>query len=449
MNNIDRFREALKIPTFWPAGTPAGDKTAEAVLQRFQEFLAESYPAFHKAAERWVLSPYSVVYRWPGESTADAAKNSDRLPVLFLAHYDVVGAETGKWSVDPFGAEIRDGFIYGRGSLDMKNILIGIMEAAETLCAGGFKPRRDIWFAFGGDEERTGVLGAVETVKWFTQRGQRFEWLIDEGTPIGDNLIKGINPPLALISIDEKGYLSLELSVTQEPGHSSMPPKTQAAAVLGKALDRIGNRLFPFSLSPAVESFFKHLAPLMPGIKEFVMLHARSLGPLFYKIAGANPTIAAMLRTTMAMTQLEGSSAENVLPSKVRAILNLRLIPPWTVETAMDFVKKAVNDERVNVKVHSMSGDPVSAKQGLQHSGWKQIEAVVTELWPGVPVLPFVMVATTDSRHYFELAEGIYRFSPYKINQKDLSGIHGHDERISEENLLKGIQFYTRLMETS
>jgi len=445
MNKIDRFREALKIPTFWPAGTPTGDKAAEAVLQRFQEFLADSYPAFNKAAERWVLSPYSVVYRWPGENPADGDK--DKLPVLFLAHYDVVAAETEKWSTDPFGAEIKDGFIYGRGTLDMKNTLIGIMEAAESLCAGGFRPKRDVWFAFGGDEERTGILGAVETAKWFTQRGQRFEWLIDEGTPIGDKLIKGINTPLALISIDEKGYLSLELSVTQEPGHSSMPPGTQAAAILGKALSRIGDRPFPYSLSPAVESFFKHLSPLMSGLKEFVMLHARTLGPLFFRAAATSPTIEAMLRTTMAMTQLEGSSAENVLPSKVKAIINLRLIPPWTVETAIDYVKKAANDERVDIKVHSMSNDPVSAKQGLRHSGWKLLESVVTEVWPGVPALPFVMVATTDSRHYFELAEGIYRFSPYKINSEDLAGIHGHDERISEENFLKGLQFYSKLIE--
>ena len=156
MDFIDRFRASLKIKTFWPSGALPGNEAAEAPLLRFQEFLAEHYVAFHKAAERHVLSPYSVVYRWPGVAARDNGA------VLILAHYDVVPAETEKWSVDPFGAEMKDGFIYGRGSLDMKGILISIMEAAESLCLAGYKPKHDVWFAFGGDEERTGVSGAME-----------------------------------------------------------------------------------------------------------------------------------------------------------------------------------------------------------------------------------------------------------------------------------------------
>ena len=442
MDFIDRFRSSLKIPTFWPAGAPAGDSTAEAPLKRFQDFLVESYPAFHKTAERHVLSPYSVVYRWPGEKPAD----DDGDAVLILAHYDVVTAETEKWSVDPFGAEMKDGFIYGRGSLDMKHILICIMEAAETLCAGGFKPRRNIWFAFGGDEERTGVLGAMETAKWFALRGQRFEWVLDEGTPIAENTIKGVASPLALISIEEKGYLSLELTVAQDPGHSSRPPRTQAAAVLGKALYRIADKHFPCNLTPAVENFFRHISTFMPDIRSFAMRHARSLGPLFFLAAGTDPTVMSMLRTTVAMTRLEGSSADNVLPSEVRAIINLRLLPPWNIETATDFIKKAVNDERVIVKVHSTAAEPVPAKHGLQHSGWKLIETALAGSWPGIPPLPFIMVATTDSRHFNELTEGIYRFGPFRLNPKDLTGIHGHDERISEENLRNGLLFYIKLL---
>jgi carboxypeptidase PM20D1 len=179
MEFIEKFREALKIPTWWPPQARDGDKAAEAHLLRFHDFLTENFPAFHKTAERWVINPYAIVYRWPC-----ARKGADAGSVLFLAHYDVVPAETEKWSVDPFGAEAKDGFIYSRGSLDMKNILISLMEAAENLSVAGWQPKKDIWFAFGGDEERTGVLGAMETAKWFEERGQRFDWIFDEGTPV-------------------------------------------------------------------------------------------------------------------------------------------------------------------------------------------------------------------------------------------------------------------------
>jgi carboxypeptidase PM20D1 len=442
MDYIEKVREALKIPTWWPPEAQAGDKTAEATLQRFQDFLVENFPAFHQTAERWVLSPYSVVYRLPGTGPSDS---STHLPLLFLAHYDVVPAETEKWTVDPFGAEMKDGFIYSRGSLDMKNTLISIMEAVETLCVEGWKPKRDIWFAFGGDEERTGILGAMETVKWLEKRGQHFEWILDEGTPIAENQIKGIDSPLALVSIEEKGYLSLSLTVTQEPGHASRPPKVQAAAILGRALCKIAKKPFPCRLSPTVEMFFRQVSPLMKGVQGFVMRHARALGPLFFALAAGTPTIASMLRTTIAMTRLEGSAADNVLPSEVHAVINLRLLWPWTVETATAFIKKAINDNRVKVATYGLGSNPVPTSREYQ-GGWQQLQAAMAEAWPGVPLLPFIMVATTDSRHYQKLSDCIFRFSPFKLDANELGGIHGHDERISTENLRKGLVFYSQLL---
>ncbi|MDR1319586.1 MAG: M20/M25/M40 family metallo-hydrolase [Treponema sp.] len=456
MDIIERFREALKIPTWWPAGALPGNAEAETPLRRFQDFLAENYPCFHKKAERRTLSPYSVVYRWPGRAGAEsgAARGADAgvetaEAVLILAHYDVVPAEREKWSVDPFGAEKKDGFIYGRGALDMKSILIAIMEAAENLCAGGFEPRRDIWFAFGGDEERSGIQGARKAAEWFAQRGQRFAWILDEGTPVAENQIKGIDSPLALFGIEEKGFLSLDLTVAQNPGHASRPPKVQAAAVLGRALCRIAKKPFPFNLTPTVESFFARLAPLSGGAQGFFMRHARALGSIFFRAVSGNPDIASLLHTTVAMTQLEGSAADNVMPSEVRAVINLRLLHPRTVEKAVAFIKKTIGDERVKVTVHGLGTDPVPANPEYikrTGQGWKEMEAALKAVYPGVTSLVFLMVATTDSRHYKDLAGGIFRFSPHQLNPRELSLIHGHDERISVENLQRGLEFYTRLL---
>jgi carboxypeptidase PM20D1 len=237
------------------------------------------------------------------------------------------------------------------------------------------------------------------------------------------------------------------LSVAQEPGHASRPPQTQAAAVLARALCRIDKKPFPWKLVPTVESFFKQIAPFMQGFRGFAMRHARALGPLFFAAAGKDPTIASMLRTTVAMTQLEGSAADNVMPSEARAVINLRLLQPWSVEAALNFIKKTVKDERVSIKPYGLGSGPVAACLNYRRSGWPEIEAAMKVAWPGVPLLPFMMVATTDSRHYQKLTDAIFRFDPYKLDLKGMSGIHGHDERISVENLRQGLVFYSKLLE--
>ena len=443
---IERFRAALRIKTDWPGNIKAEDtaaiKNAEAALARFQEFLAGNYPFLNKAAERRVLSPYSLVYRWPGMS--------DTAPVLLMGHYDVVPAETEKWTADPFGAELKDGYIYGRGALDMKNMVISIMESAEELCSRGFKPAHDIWIVFGGDEERTGIKGAKETAKWFSEKGIHFSFVLDEGTPVAEDMIKGINTPLALVGIEEKGFLSLDLTVDQQSGHASQPPEQQAAAVLGRSLLRLSRRPFPWRLTPAVEAFFKQLGPYASGTRGLAMGHARLLGKLFFAVAASNTATRALFRTTLAMTQLEGSAADNVMPSSVRAVINLRLLPPWTVDTAIERVKAVIADDQVAVTVHGLGTNPVKAQPDqtkLTGSGWKEIKNALAKTFPDIPVLPFLMLATTDSRHYKDLTSGIFRFNPLLLDQKELSLIHGHDERISLENLELCLKFYIFLME--
>ncbi|QQO09524.1 M20/M25/M40 family metallo-hydrolase [Breznakiella homolactica] len=442
MDVLQRFRKSIQIKTDWPEGAQAGDGRAEAPLREFQEFLKISYPEFHKKIERSVLNPYAVIYQWPGES-------AEAKPILFLAHYDVVPAETEKWTVPPFSGDEKDGYIYGRGTLDMKCILIGIMEAAETLCAGGFRPKQDIWFAFGGDEERAGTWGAKTSVRWFAERNIRFAWALDEGSIVARNQIAWIDKPLALLGIEEKGFASFELRAAQQSGHASRPPKVQAAAVLARALLRISKKPFPFRLTPTVEGFFRSLGDLSTGAMAWVLKHPRLLGPLFFKAVAGSPAIASLLRTTVAMTQLEGSPADNVMPSSVRAVLNLRLLDPWTVETALEYVRKAVNDGRVEVDICNVSTDPVPpnplhAKRS--GPGWEEMEAAVSAVFPGVPVMPFLVTATTDSRHYKDLCGGIFRFCPLVLTPEELALIHGHDERISEQNLRNCVNFYTDLL---
>jgi carboxypeptidase PM20D1 len=192
--------------------------------------------------------------------------------------------------------------------------------------------------------------------------------------------------------------------------------------------------------------FFKQLSPLMPGAQRFVMRHARAFGKLFFKLAATTPIITSMLRTTVAMTQLEGSAADNVMPSEARAVINLRLLRPWTIETATAYIKKAINDKRVKVDIYGLGSDPVPPSGEYRRKGWTEFQAALAEAWPGVPLLPFIMIAATDSRHYQKICDCIFRFDPYKVDPKELSTIHGHDERISIENLRRILVFYLQLL---
>ncbi len=446
--SLERFRSALRIRTVWPEGASAESPEAaeaERALGEFQDFLKAAYPAFHAVAERTVLSRFGVVYRWP------AAAPSAEKPVLFLAHYDVVPVERENWTVDPFSAEVIDGYVYARGTLDTKGSLIGIMEAVEKLAAAGFRPKRDIYLAWGGDEERSGTHGAVRTAAYFAERGIAFAWTLDEGSVVADGILSGVKRPLALVGVEEKGFLNLELTVRQKPGHASRPPAVQAAAVLGAALARLGKKRFPWALTDTVEAFFKSLAAEMPPLRAFALANARALGPLFFKVAATTPDTAALLRTTLAMTQLSGSPTDNVLPSEAKAVLNLRLLSGWTVERATAWVRRAVADDRVEVAVSSAraANDPIIASAAVAQGrgvGWSEVVSSIEAAFPDAMILPYLVTATTDSRHYAPLCDAVYRFVPLKLRSADLDLIHGHDERIAIDNFIAGIDFYRSLI---
>jgi carboxypeptidase PM20D1 len=260
-----------------------------------------------------------------------------------------------------------------------------------------------------------------------------------------------VSRPLALVGVEEKGFLNLELTVRQKPGHASRPPAVQATAILGAALARLGKKRFPWALTDTVVAFFKSLAAEMPPLRAFVLANARALGPLFFKVAATTPETAALLRTTVAMTQLSGSPTDNVLPSEVTAVLNLRLHAGWTIERAAAWVRRAVADDRVEVAVSSAraANDPITATAEVARGrgvGWAEIAASIGASFPDAAILPYLVTATTDSRHYARLCDAVYRFVPLKLASADLELIHGHDERISIDNFIAGIDFYRSLI---
>ena len=237
----ERLARAVQFRTI-SYETPSEESRSEFL--KLHTYLAESFPNAHAALRLEIVGGYSMLYTWVGQY-------SQEKPILLMAHQDVVPVAPGtekQWHADPFGGEIRDGFVWGRGVWDDKGNLMAILEAIDSLAAAGFKPRRTIYLAFGHDEENGGAEGAAAIAKLLAERGVHCEFALDEGLLITEGIMPGVVAPVAVVGVAEKGSVTVRLKATANPGHSSMPSTTSAIGTLARALVRIETSPMPAAL---------------------------------------------------------------------------------------------------------------------------------------------------------------------------------------------------------
>lgn len=436
-----RLGEAIRFET---VSRTAGVVEDPAAFRAFQAWLAQTYPLTHRAMRLERVRDFTLLYTLPG---ADA-----RLaPMLLLAHQDVVPVEPGTegdWEAPPFSGALRDGFVYGRGAADDKGALVAILEAMETLLAEGFAPRRTIMFAFGHDEETLGG-GAAATAALLRQRGVRAWFVLDEGMAIVENFpLTG--RPVALIGVAEKGYMTVRVTARGEGGHSSMPPHDSAAERLSRAILAIRARPFPAHLGdgPAAQ-LLDALAPDLPFATRAAIANRWAFGPLIESQIAQVPQSDALLRTTIAPTVIGGGTKENVLPQQMYALVNLRLHPRDTTESALAYLRQSVADiEGVTIEFEGEPNNP-SPVSATDSDSYALLAAAARAAAPqGAPVAPMLVLGATDSRHYAGVAENVYRFAPMVAAQSELGRIHGTGERMSVENMGRLTRFYAQLMAT-
>jgi carboxypeptidase PM20D1 len=365
-----------------------------------------------------------------------------------MAHMDVVPAETStlsRWTHPPFSGHNDGTFIWGRGALDMKPGLIGIMEAVEYLAGQGFRPKRTVYIALGCDEEQGGEEGSMLIARLLESRGVRLDFVLDEGGSIVSGMIAFLSAPVALIGIAEKGYLTLELSVESQGGHSSMPPRETPAGVLCAAVARLEQSPFPARVDGVVGRMLDYLAPEAGLPVRFVLSNRWLFGPLLRTIMAKAPSSAASLRTTIAPTMLQGSERDNVIPSRPSALVNFRILPGETAESVTRYVIRAIGDPRVKVSPAGKSWNP-SPVSSTESKEFRELQKTISQVFPGTVIAPYLVLGATDSRHYNAISDNIYRFMPYSLVQEDLDGIHGINERISVDNMKRSAEFYTRLI---
>ncbi len=407
-------------------------------FRQLHQMLAETYPLVHEKVKREVVSGYSLLYTWQGS-------RADLEPVMLMAHQDVVSADPGGWTHPPFAGVIADGFVWGRGTLDIKNQLIGIMEAAEALLQQGFRPERTILFGLGHDEETGGVNGCKVMGQLLKERGVYLAGIVDEGGGISAGLAAGVRGEVALIGVSEKGYLTVELSVQGQPGHSSTPPPQTAIGILARGLARLEAHPMPTHL--------RRLRPLYHGIGIAAPLYLQVafaniwlFGPLLRRWLQRNPEMNASMRTTTALTIVQGGVEDNTIPAEAKAIVNFRLLPGDSIADVLWHAKKVIKDERVHLKpVEGKFNEalPISPSQGPVYGSLK---TVIRQVFDNPPVAPFVMLGGTDCQHFVPVCDGIYRFTPLVMDASFRGLEHGIDERIPVEGMARMVTFYARLM---
>jgi len=438
-DGISRLSSAIRFKTISYKERELIDKRE---FKAFLEFLREAFPRVHSSLDVQIINDFSIILKWDGN-------NSLLKPVLSLAHYDVVPADTDNgqaWEYPPFDGIIKEGFVWGRGTIDDKSCLMAMLEAAEELLKNGFIPERTIFFAFGHDEEIGGQNGAERIAEYFKSEGISFEYAIDEGLMITDGMIPNVSKPVALIGIAEKGYTSIELTAFSNSGHSSMPPRDTCIGILSKAICKIEKKQFHGSINKVVTSLFRYISPEMPFIFKILFANLWLTAPLIKLILASKNSTNALIRTTIAPTMLKAGIKDNILPNEASAVINLRVIPGEDNDSVLKHIKKALGTLPIRFKVLEHAKFNPSSISRLNNYSFKLIQLAIRKVFPDVVIAPSMALAGSDSRYYSCICNDIYRFVPIMINKEDTGRIHGCNERISIENYRQMIKFYIQLL---
>lgn len=417
----------------------------ESAFAGLRAHLEASYPRVHETLTREVVGGHGLLYTWRGSDPSLP-------PIVLMAHQDVVPVEPGtedRWEHPPFAGTIADGYVYGRGALDDKGNLFGQLEAVESLLAEGVTPRRSVLLVFGHDEEIGGEKGAVAIAKLLEERGVRPLVVLDEGGSIVEGLVPGVDAPVAAIGVAEKGYVSVDLSVEMPGGHSSTPPRETSIGVLAAAIGRLERHPPESRLEgPTRQMLEEGVGPEARFPYRLVLANLWLFAPLVELAMEQVPAAAATIRTSTAATIFDAGVKENVIPSRASAVVNFRILPGDTIESVVDHVRRTIDDPRVEVTARPRNREP-SPPSKTTGEGWELLTRSIREIWPEAIVTPYLMIAGTDSRHFRDLSDSVYRFMPLRFELDDTRRIHGTNERIPVAGYADLVRAYRRLLENA
>ncbi len=408
----------------------------EEEFRKLISLLPSLYPRVFDVCSVSQLPDRALLMRWPGKSDGD--------PAVLMAHYDVVPVNEENWDKPPFAAIIEDGVLWGRGALDTKVTFNAILSAANHLIAKGFVPEHDIYFAFSGGEEVNGK-GAPNIVQYFIDHKIQPAMVVDEGGAVVENVFPGVKVPCGLIGIAEKGMMNAQFRTVSAGGHASAPKPHTPVGVLAAACKRIEDHPFQAHMQGPASRMFDTLGRHSTFLYKMIFANMWCFGwviDLLGRMSGGE--MNALVRTTVAFTQMEGSSARNVIPPEAKMVANMRLNPSDSVDSALKYLRKVVNDPAVEITaLESCEPSPISQ---VDCPAWNKVASAVASTWRGCIVAPYLMVQCSDSRHYGRISDKVYRFSAMDLTAQERATIHGNNERIRLETAHKAVEFYIRLI---
>ena len=398
--------------------------------------LPELYPNVYRECELIQFPNRGLLYKWAG-------KKHDA-PSVFMAHYDVVPVNEADWEKPPFEGINEDGVLWGRGTLDTKATFAGALFSADHLIKQGFVPENDVYLAFSGCEEVNG-LGAVHIVDYFEKNNIEPALVLDEGGAVVENVFPGLKDRCAVIGIAEKGMLNVEYRVKSNGGHASAPKPHTPVGVLSGACVNMEKKPFKPHVTKPVKEMFDTLGRHSTFLYRMIFANMWCFGwviSLLGKLQGGD--INALIRTTVAFTQMSGSSAINVIPPEATMASNLRLNPADTVDSALEYIKKTVDNEKVEIKM--INGFDPSRISRTDCEGYDRVVKAISATWPGAIPTPYLMVQCSDSRHWGRISDRVYRFSAMDLTKEERATIHGNNERIRHDCAHRACEFFIRIM---
>jgi carboxypeptidase PM20D1 len=413
----------------------------EKEFTKLKARLKEVYPHVFANMEYQELSSREILFHLKG-------KQSDgKHAAIFMAHFDVVPAEESGWKEPAFEGIRKDGVLWGRGTIDTKGTLNGVLRGAEELFLHNEKPDHDFYFAFAGDEE-TGGGSAKLAVKYFQEHGIEPMIVVDEGGAVVNKVFPGVSRPTALIGTAEKGACALEFHLDGEGGHASAPkPHTPVGKLASLAVD-IEKHPFKYHLTQPVKQMFDTLGREAPFVYRIIFANLWLFNPLLDKLTKkSGGQLNALVRTTVALTQMEGSPATNVIPYKAMIGLNSRMMPPDNLDSVKAKLGKIAKKHGIPLTpVPSYSWNP-SRISTIDCEGYQKLKSAIIGTWgQEVIVSPYMMTACADAREYGVISDKVYRFSAMKLRPEQLEMIHGDNEQLNDQQIAETVEFYYRLM---
>ena len=458
---ILRLSGGIKIST---VSTGELGKFDYSTFETFKEYLKKSYPLVYQNTENFEVNKHALVFRLKGS-------NAKLQPIVFLSHIDVVSPGNAgvrntqenvfrlkdeplspmknvaeDWDFSPFSGAVANGRIYGRGAIDMKGMLFSLMESMTHLIKNGFIPQRDIYLAFGFDEEVGGLKGAAHIAEYFKKQGLEFDAVYDEGGLILEKgSVKGINSDVAVIGCAEKGFLSARIKVKGLGGHSSMPPQETAIGKAAVIMQRLESNQMKPMVTPVIKEFFDNIGGSMSFVNRLAISNQWLLKPLLLSRLTKNNSTNALVRTTTALTMMKGSDGTNILSPEVEFIVNFRLLPGNTVKEVKEHIAKATEGFEVEIEEIDNTRE-ASAVSPTNNKAFQIMEKGIKQIYPDAIVTPYLTIAATDAYKYQIVSKNIYRFTPIKINDAEKQSIHSTNEYISIENYMKMIHYFEYVM---